>query len=134
MTIQELKSRLDALAEEREFAASQLRDSEARQMRQDALRSTRDSLLVVYRDGILYDGLNYLTAEMRREIYQSLSLTGMLSADGVELSTEVTEYALRLTKAAQEWAKDQDLYDGQNVADKLLQGGVPVSTSLRLSG
>ena len=48
MRIQELKSRLDALAEEREFAASQLRDSEARQMRQDALRSTRDSLLVVY--------------------------------------------------------------------------------------
>lgn len=49
------------------------------------------------------------------------------------MTTEVTEYALNLTKAAQEWANDQDLYDGQNVADKLLHGGVPVSTPLLLS-
>ncbi len=47
MTLGELKARLDKLAEEREFAASQLRDSEASQARQDALRSTRDSLLGV---------------------------------------------------------------------------------------
>lgn len=49
MTLEELKQRLDTLAEEREFAASQLRDLEARQTRQDALRSTRDSLLGVSR-------------------------------------------------------------------------------------
>ncbi|HEV2094276.1 MAG TPA: recombinase family protein, partial [Rubrobacter sp.] len=134
MSKDELRARLDKLAQEREFAASQLRDTEASQKRQDALRSTRDSLLGVYKDGIVYDGLNYLTAEIRREIYSSLSLTGVLSADGVELTTEVTEYALRLTKAVQEWAKDQDVYGGQNVADKLLQGGVLVSTPLRLSG
>jgi site-specific DNA recombinase len=134
MTLDELKSRLDTLEEEREFAVSQLRDSEARQTRQDALRSTRNALLEVYRDGILYDGLFYLTAEIRREIYSSLSLTGVLSAQEVELTTEVTEYALRLTKAAQEWAEEQDLYDGQYVADKLLYKGSPVSTVLRLSG
>ena len=88
----------------------------------------------MYRDGILYDGLNHLTAGIRREIYTSLSLIGVLSADGVELTTEVTEYALRLTKAAQQWAEEQDLYDGQNVADKLLYKGSPISTVLRLSG
>ena len=134
MTLEELKIRLDALAEEKEFATSQLRDSEARQNRQDALRGTRNALLGVYKDGILYDGLNHLTAGIRRDIYSSLSLTGVLSADGVELSTEVTEYALRLTKAAQQWAEGQDLYDGQYVGHKLLHRGIPVSTPLRLSG
>jgi hypothetical protein len=45
------------------------------------------TLAALYRDGILYDGLNYLTAEIWREVYSSLSLTGVLSADGVELTT-----------------------------------------------
>jgi hypothetical protein len=62
----------------------------------------------VYRDGILYDGLLYFDSTMRREIYEALQLTGTLSAEDVELRTEVTEYALKLTKAAQEWAERQD--------------------------
>ncbi len=108
MTMEELISKLDALAEERDFAAAQLRDAGERQERADSLRATRDSLLIVYRDGILYDGLNYFDATMRREIYEALSLTGVLSAADVALKTEVTEYALKLTKAAQSWAEDQE--------------------------
>jgi hypothetical protein len=72
------------------------------------LRATKDSLLGVYRNGILYDGLLYFDATIRREIYEALQLTGILSADNVDLKTEVTEYALKLTKAVQAWAEDQE--------------------------
>jgi hypothetical protein len=72
------------------------------------LKATKDSLLGIYKNGILYDGLLYFDSTMRREIYEALQLTGTLSADDVILKTEVTEYALKLTKAAQEWAEGQE--------------------------
>jgi site-specific DNA recombinase len=108
MSLEELRSKLDALAKEREFAVSRLRDSSERNERAQALRATKDSLLGIYKDGILYDGLLWFDATIRREIYEALQLTGTLSAEDVELRTEVTEYALKLTKAAQEWAEGQD--------------------------
>jgi site-specific DNA recombinase len=108
MSLEELRSKLDTLAQEREFAASRLRDSGERNERAESLRATKDSLLRVYRDGILYDGLLWFDATMRREIYEALQLTGTLSAQDVKLQTEVTEYALKLTKAAQEWAEGQE--------------------------
>jgi hypothetical protein len=108
MTPEELRSKLDTLAQERKFAASRLRDSSEKNERAQALKDTKDSLLRVYRDGILYDGLMYFDATMRREIYEALQLTGTLSADDVALKTEVTEYALKLTKAAREWAEGQE--------------------------
>jgi site-specific DNA recombinase len=108
MTREELRTKLDALAQEREFAASRLLDSSERNERAKALKATKDNLLGVYRNGILYDGLMYFDATMRREIYEALQLTGTLSAEDVKLQTEVTEYALKLTKAAQEWAEGQD--------------------------
>jgi site-specific DNA recombinase len=108
MTREELRNKLDALAEEKEFATSRLRDSSERNERAQALKATKDSLLGVYRNGILYDGLMYFDATMRREIYEALQLTGTLSAEDVKLQTEVTEYALKLTKAAQQWAEDQE--------------------------
>jgi site-specific DNA recombinase len=108
MTREELRTKLDALAQKREFAASRLLDSSERNERAKALKATKDNLLGVYRNGILYDGLMYFDATMRREIYEALQLTGTLSAEDVKLQTEVTEYALKLTKAAQEWAEGQD--------------------------
>jgi len=45
---------------------------------------------------------------MRREIYEALQLTGTLAADDVDLKTEVTEHALKLTKAVQAWAEGQE--------------------------
>ena len=106
MSLEELRSKLDTLAQEREFAASRLRDSSERNERAKALKATRDNLLNTYRDGILYDGLLWLNPEVRGEIYEALQLTGVLSADDVQLRTEVTEYALKLTKAAQQWAEE----------------------------
>src|SRR5215216_1012445 len=108
MSLEELRSKLDALAQEREFAVSRLRDSSESNERATALKATKDSLLGIYRNGILYDGLLWFDATIRREIYEALQLTGTLSADDVALKTEVTEYALKLTKAAQQWAEDQE--------------------------
>jgi len=108
MSLEELRSKLDTLAQEREFAASRLRDSSERNERAKALKATRDNLLNTYRDGILYDGLLWLNPEVRGEIYEALQLTGVLSADDVQLRTEVTEYALKLTKAAQQWAEEYE--------------------------
>jgi len=108
MSLEELRSKLDTLAQEREFAASRLRDSSERNERAKALKATRDNLLNTYRDGILYDGLLWLNPEVRREIYEALQLSGVLSADDVQLRTEVTEYALKLTKAAQQWAEEYE--------------------------
>jgi hypothetical protein len=51
MTREELRSKLDALAVEREFAASRLRDSSERNERAQSLKATKESLLGVYRDG-----------------------------------------------------------------------------------
>src|SRR5215217_231556 len=53
MSLEELRSKLDTLAQEREFAASRLRDSSERNERAKALKATRDNLLNTYRDGIL---------------------------------------------------------------------------------
>jgi len=108
MTREELRSKLDALAQEKEFATSRLRDTSERNERAQSLRATKESLLGVYRNGILYDGLLWFDPTMRREIYEALQLTGTLSAEDVALRTEVTEYALKLTKAAQQWAEDQE--------------------------
>jgi site-specific DNA recombinase len=108
MTRDELRSKLEVLTQEREFAASRLRDSSERNERAESLKATRDSLLSVYRDGILYDGLLWFDATLRREIYEALQLTGTLSTDDVALKTEVTEYALKLTKSVREWAKGQE--------------------------
>jgi site-specific DNA recombinase len=108
MSLEELRSKLDALAQEREFAVNKLRDSSESNERAKSLKATKDSLLGIYRDGILYDGLLWFDATMRREIYEALQLTGTLSAEDVALKTEVTEYALKLTKAAQEWAEGQE--------------------------
>ena len=108
MTREELRSKLEVLTQEREFAASRLRDSSERNERAESLKATRDSLLWVYRDGILYDGLLWFDATLRREIYEALQLTGTLSTDDVALKTEVTEYALKLTKTVQEWAEGQE--------------------------
>jgi site-specific DNA recombinase len=107
MTREELRSKLEMLTQERKFAASRLRDSSERNERAESLKATRDSLLSVYRDGILYDGLLWFDATLRREIYEALQLTGTLSTDDVALKTEVTEYALKLTKTVQEWAEGQ---------------------------
>jgi hypothetical protein len=122
MTREELRSKLDTLAQEREFATSRLRDSSERNERAESLRATKDSLLGVYRNGILYDGLLWFDAEIRREIYEALQLTGTLSADNVDLKTEVTEYALKRTKAVQAWAEDQE---GGNLQYR----GTPVGTT-----
>jgi len=128
MTREELRSKLDALAEEREFATSRLRDSRERNERAQSLKATKESLLGVYRDGILYDGLMYFDSTMRREIYEALQLTGTLSADDVALKTEVTEYALKLTKAAREWAEGQE--GGEiRVGGVLQYRGTPVGTT-----
>jgi site-specific DNA recombinase len=108
MSLEELRSKLDTLAQEREFAASRLRDSSESNERAKTLKATKDNLLNTYRDGILYDGLLWLNPEVRREIYEALQLTGVLSADDVQLRTEVTEYALKLTKAAQQWAEEYE--------------------------
>jgi len=108
MSLEELRSKLDRLAQEREFAVSRLRDSSESIERVKTLKATKDSLLGVYRDGILYDGLLYFDSTMRKEIYEALQLNGTLSTDDVVLKTEVTEYALKLTKAAQEWAQRQE--------------------------
>ena len=125
MSLEEPRSKLNTLAQEREFAASRLRDSSERNERAESLRATKDSLLGVYRNGILYDGLMYFDATMRREIYEALQLTGTLSADDVALKTEVTEYALKLTKAAREWAEGQE--GGEiRVGGVLQHSGTPV--------
>jgi len=108
MSLEELRSKLDGLAQEREFAVSRLRDSSERDERAKTLKATKDSLLGIYKNGILYDGLLYFDSTMRREIYEALQLTGTLSADDMVLKTEVTEYALKLTKAAQVWAEGQE--------------------------
>jgi hypothetical protein len=108
MTREELRGKLDTLAQEREFATSRLKDSSERQQRAQALTATKDNLLEVYRNGILYDGLLWFNATIRREIYEALQLTGTLSAQDIALKTEVTEYALKLTQAAQQWAEDQE--------------------------
>src|SRR5215208_1014711 len=108
MSLEELRSKLDGLSQEREFAVSRLRDSSESNERVKTLKATKDSLLGIYRDGILYDGLLYFDSTMRKEIYEALQLTGTLSADDVVLKTEVTEYALKLTKAAQVWAEGQE--------------------------
>jgi hypothetical protein len=122
MTREELKSKLDTLAQEREFAASRLRDTSEKNDRARSLKATKESLLGVYRDGILYDGLLWFDLTIRREIYEALQLTGTLSAEDVALRTEVTEYALKLTKAARQWAEDQE---GGN----LQYSGTPVGTT-----
>jgi hypothetical protein len=57
MSLEELRSKLDTLAQKREFAASRLRDSSESNERAKTLKATRDNLLNTYRDGILYDGL-----------------------------------------------------------------------------
>src|SRR5215212_2567040 len=108
MSLEELRSKRDRMAQEREFAVSRLRDSSESIERVKTLKATKDSLLGVYRDGILYDGLLYFDSTMRKEIYEALQLNGTLSTDDVVLKTEVTEYALKLTKAAQEWAQRQE--------------------------
>jgi site-specific DNA recombinase len=108
MSLDELRSKLDAIAAEKEFAQSQLRDSTERNEHARALQATRNNLLSIYKGGILYDGLWSFDAQMRREIYEALQLTGTLSAQDVDLKTEVTEYALKLTKAVQTWAEGQD--------------------------
>src|SRR5215213_8796538 len=55
MSLEELRSKLDTLAQEREFAASRLRDSSESNDRAKTLRAMWDNLLNTYRDGILYD-------------------------------------------------------------------------------
>src|SRR5215211_967931 len=108
MSLEELRTKLDALAAEEVCAASQLRESSERNERARALQATRDNLLGLYKGGILYDGLSSFDPQMRREIYEALQLTGTLSAQDVDLKTEITEYALKLTKAVQKWAEGQE--------------------------
>ena len=79
MTIEELRGRLDSLEEEKAFAAARLRDTSERNKRAKELKATRDNLLTTYRDGILYDGLLWLTPEVRREIYEALQHRGSVS-------------------------------------------------------
>ena len=119
-----LREKLAALNEERDFARQQINDSEARKSREDSLRATRDTLLSFYRDGLLYDGLSHFDDKIRREIYEALSVSGILYADDVLLKTEVTDHALRLTKAAQEWAEEQREHWGKFP----LSNGTPIGT------
>jgi hypothetical protein len=102
MSLEELRSKLNWLAQEREFGGSKLRCSSESNEHIKTLKTTKDSLLGIYKNGILYDGLLHFDSTMRREIYEALQLTGAPSADDLVLKTEVTEYALQLTKAAQE--------------------------------
>lgn len=69
-----LKANLKQYEVQRTQAMEKIAESRAGQERIEQLKATKRAMLEVFSSGLLYDGLEYFSQELRHEVYQALGL------------------------------------------------------------
>jgi hypothetical protein len=129
MTLDELAAKLRALDERKSGAERQLKDARDGNERVEELKATKRAFLGAYASGILYDGIEHFTPEMRHEIYGALGLKVTGNPDGTtEVEYQPTASVVRLTREVEDYGAEVAAYRG-----KLMQHSIPVDKPLRAS-
>lgn len=103
MTIVELTANLERYEEQRRVAEGHLAESRNQQQRVEELRATKRALLEAYVGEIHYDGIQYLSPELRRDIYDALQLQVYVAADGTARFTGAADVrVIKLTRALED--------------------------------
>jgi site-specific DNA recombinase len=129
MTLDELAAKLRVIDERKSAAERQLKDARDGTDRVEELRATKRAFLGAYASGILYDGIEHFTPEMRHEIYGALGLRVTANPDGTtEVEYQPTASVIRLTREVEDYGAEVAAYRG-----KLTQHSIPVDKPLRAS-
>lgn len=111
-----LKSNIAAYEVQREQAREKIAESRAGQERIEQLRATKQAMLEVFASGLLYDGLEYFSEELRHAVYQAMGLkVTVYSEDSpypsrprgrIEHELWVTPRLVRLTREIQDYNQE----------------------------
>lgn len=74
LKMEALKANLQQYEFQRTQAREKIAESRAGQERIEQLKPTKRAILEVFLSGLLYDGLEYFSQELRHEVYQALGL------------------------------------------------------------
>jgi DNA invertase Pin-like site-specific DNA recombinase len=104
----ELTEKLRNLEATKSAAESKLQESRAGESRLNQLQATRRAILASYADGILYDGIRWLTPELRHEIYDALGLRVTVGTDGtLTIDYHVDANVIKFSRAVEEYAREE---------------------------
>jgi site-specific DNA recombinase len=116
MTIDELGSKLAQLDERKTTAQRELERLDERRRRVDELEATKRTLLCTFADGLLYDGIRWLTPEVRRHTYEAMKLRITVTTEGKpRIRCNVDQNVVRLTREVESWATEQSLHQDKLV-------------------
>ena len=114
MTLEELGSKLAELNASKATARGELDRLQEGTRRVEELRATRAALLTTYKDVLEFDGVRYLPWGVRRELYEAMRLQVTVPKDGpIRVRCDVTQQAIRLSRAVEEWATEEAKHEGQ---------------------
>ncbi len=118
-----LKVNLAQYESQRTQAREKLAESRAHEDRISQLKATKAAMLEVFSSGLLYDGLEYFSQELRHEVYQALGLkVTVYSEDSpypsrpqgrIEHELWVTPGIVRLTREIEDYNEEVAAYRGK---------------------
>jgi len=107
MTREELAEKLRVLDKNKADAQRQVENARDGQAHIEELKETKKAMLSAYASGILYDGVEHFSPEMRHEIYAALGLKVTVNSDGtMNLEYHVDADVIRLTREVEEYARE----------------------------
>jgi hypothetical protein len=119
MTLNELADKLRALDQTKATAEEHLANARAGRNRVEELRATKRAMLEAYATGIQYDGIQYFSPEMRREIYEVLHLKVTVPAEGApRIQGNADANVIRLTRGVEEYGHEVEAYRGKLITSR----------------